>query len=148
MPQSDLSPTESSRAATPFRSRDRCGPALYIVTCGLVGGLVAIPFLSTKIPFGMLCPIIGCVLGGLIYRHISRDWTHDPSVPRRQFRYACIALISPPVFLALLIAEEGQRLPFAIIGLVVGGGVTCGILASGTRRHDSVNGANKGVGSL
>ncbi|KAA5547329.1 hypothetical protein FYK55_00475 [Roseiconus nitratireducens] len=105
-----------------------------IVGCGLLGGFAAVPFLALHNPLGFATVLVGCIFGGLVYRFRSRDWPHDPSIPRRQLWYSALAVILPPGVLFLLAGPRGQGPGFIVIGLVIGVSVAVGILISGTRR--------------
>jgi len=105
----------------------RRGPALYIAGFGLLGGFGAIPFLASKNPIGFSVVLIGCIVGGLIYRIRSRKWPHDPTIRPRQFVYSILAVTLPPGVLFLLAGPRGQGPSIVLIGLIVGVSVTCGI---------------------
>jgi drug/metabolite transporter (DMT)-like permease len=124
----------TSVAESDLRARRRAGPSLYIVTGGLVGVIFGVPLLASKDSTGVLLLFAGCILGGLSYRATSRSWDHDPSVRRRQLIYSGLAVTLLPVLLSSIAGDHFLRIPYAIIGLVVGVAIACGIFASGTRR--------------
>ena len=124
--------TEPSSAPKVQSKRLRRGPALFIVGFGLLGGFGAVPFLMRQNSIAFAVPLIGCVVGGLIYRLRARNWPRDPTILRRQLVYSAIAVFLPPAVLLLTAGPYGQG-P-AIIGLIVGFSVACGIFASGTKR--------------
>lgn len=126
--------TESKQSSSGEQATARRGPALYIIFAGLVGGIGSVPFLAVQSPLALLAPLVGCVAGGLLFRSVSQDWPHDPSVRPRQILFSFLALTVLPAALVIAAGIEAHRLPFAVIGLSVGGAVAAGIMISGTRR--------------
>jgi len=120
-------------------SRIRRGPALYIAGFGLLGGFGSVPFLALQNPIGFAVVLLGCILGGLIYRFRSRNWPHDPTIRHRQFLYSAVAVLLPPGVLFLFAGPYGQGPAIAMIGLLVGVSVAFGIFTSGTRRLNALS---------
>jgi len=112
----------------------RRGPAWYIVFTALAGAFASIPFLAGQNAIGLVLVLLGCVVGGFIFRIRSQHWPHDPTVRYRQFVYSFLAITLPPGALFLLTGPNGQGARVVVIGAIVGVSVACGIFASGTRR--------------
>jgi hypothetical protein len=119
---------------TPSTHRLRRGPALYVAGFGLLGGFGAIPFLAIQNAIGFAVVLIGCILGGIVYRFRSRNWPHDPTIFQRQLKYSAISVVMPPAVMFMFAGPNGQGPAFMLIGLIVGVSVACGILVSGSRR--------------
>ena len=118
----------------PSPQRLRRGPALYVVGFGLLGSFGAIPFLAHQNSVGFAVVLIGCIIGGIVYRFRSRSWPRDPTIFQRQLKYSAIAVLMPPAFLFMLAGPNGQGPAFMLIGLIVGVSIACGIFISGSRR--------------
>lgn len=107
--------------------------------CGCFGGIIGAPFLIRYDPIGLLLPLVGCSVGGLIYRIRSRDWPIDPSVPARRWRYVLSLLILIPGTIFLLVGVRAQGAGMVMIGGIVAVAVSSGILISGNRRDGESN---------
>ena len=127
-------PTAEIAQPNEATARVRRGPALYIAGFGLLGGFGAIPFLALQNPTGFALVLVGCIVGGMIYRLRSRNWPHDPTIYKRQVQYSGLAVVLPPAVLFLFAGPNGQGPAIVMIGLIVGVSVACGIFISGTRR--------------
>ncbi|TWT80529.1 hypothetical protein CA13_19740 [Planctomycetes bacterium CA13] len=125
---------ESNDQTDVATTRVRRGPALYIAGFGLLGGFGSVPFLAHQNPFGFAVVLMGCILGGLVYRFRSRNWPHDPTIRDSQYIYSAVAVVLPPGVLFLFAGPHGQGPAIVMIGLIVGVSVALGIFTSGTRR--------------
>ena len=122
-----------------FVRGSKTGPALYITLAALA---VPIMFATTARrifsnfePAGFTTPMIGCVVGALIYRFRSRAWPVDPSAKNRILKFSAIAILTPPaIMVAITRGGRGQGFGMVIICLIVGVSVAVGIVVSGTRR--------------
>ncbi|WP_234952449.1 hypothetical protein [Rhodopirellula baltica] len=120
-------------------SEFRRGPAWYIIFSALAGAFASVPFLTHVPAIGLATLLIGCVVGGLIFRIRSRNWPHDPSVRSRQMLYSLIAISFPPMGLFLLAGHNAQGIGIILLGALVGAFIACGIFVSGTRRYSMQN---------
>jgi hypothetical protein len=126
----------SQPAGVALNNRGR-GPALYIVTGGLIAAILASPFHSNLNPIGLAITPFGTLAGGLLYRARSKDWPVDPRARMRQLMYAAVVIVVIPAGIAPFNGLLGPGLGAMIIGLVVGAYIAVGILASGVRRPEN-----------
>lgn len=114
------------------------GPALYIVVIGMLFGVLGSHLLASFNSLGLAMPLLGCMLGGLIYRLRSANWPIDPTARKRQLAYAVSVQILVPAAL-LLVADPSSQVGVRviIIGAIVGFSVAIGALVSGVRRDGS-----------
>lgn len=133
-PESESSVMNAS--SSHFNRGIKRGPSLYIVLTGLLGGILS-PLLLLHREFseiGIALPLIGCVLGGIVYRIRSRSWPVDPSVRTRQLKYIACLLFVLPGTIGMFTGVRGQGVGFILLGAIIGFTVSCGILISGLRR--------------
>ena len=128
-----------SRNSVRFVRGNRKGPALYIVSIGMLFGFGAVPLLMRYNPIGLAVPLVGCVLGGIVYRIRSRHWPIDPSARTRQCVYVLCVLTLVPATIYSITGIRAQGAGMVAIGAIVGFSVALGILLSGLRRHGSLH---------
>ncbi len=101
--------------------------------------MFGVSFLIRYNPIGFAFVFIGCVIGGLLYRFRSRQWPIDPTARSRQLRYTLAVLTLIPGTIALFFGIEAQGAAMVMIGVIAGVAITCGIMVSGTRRHQKAS---------
>jgi len=138
-PPSEPAQPVSSENRSVFVRGEKKGPALYIVTCGLLGALVGVAFLIRYNPIGFAFVFGGCICGGFVYRIRSRHWPTDPNARNRQLKYSVAAVTVIPAMVHLFTGFPGDGWRTVLIGLIVGIAITSGILVSGTRRHQKAS---------
>ena len=132
-----------------FVRGSRKGPALYIVlsaiTVTLVFALMLGRYLVQFEPIGFALPVIGCIVGAIIFRFRSREWPVDPNAKKRIVKYSAITILTPPALMFVLTGGgRAQGAAMVAICLLVGTSIAAGIILSGTRRHGEFKPKNAG----
>ena len=129
-----------------FTRGSKKGPAIYIVLAAIGVTFVfalSLPKLLTDFqPVGFAIPVIGCLIGAVIYRIRSRQWPVDPTAKARIVKYSLIACVTPPgVMFVITGGGRAQGAAMVLVCLTVGMSVAVGIILSGRRRHGQTGNA-------
>ena len=125
----------------------RRGPALYIMTVGLLLTAFSPMLLIQNNPIGFALPFLGCSLGGLIFRFRSKHWPEDPNALKRVLLLSGVSLLLFPGCLVGFFGAQHQGFGIAIIVFVVGLSVVAGFALSGVRRHGTIEALDMGDGA-
>ena len=107
------------------------GPALYIMICALFAGFASPQYLIRYDATGFVFPVLGCIIGALVYRYRSRQWPIDPTARKRILKYSVIALALPAgIMFVLTGGGRAQGAGMVAICFFVGFSIAVGIILS------------------
>lgn len=111
------------------------GPAIYIVGCGLIFCIASIAMISEYRSFVWGTPMVGSIVGGIMYRIRSSGWPIDPTAWKRRLYFALLSILLGPFVVFLLTGFRAHGLQIGILATCIGVSVACGIFVAGDRRN-------------